>query len=927
MALEIGDFDAYFAAVNERAPDEQRGDGHEPFRWQQRLLNCVLDSGRWPSAVMAPTGLGKSAVVDVHVFVNALDLAGKGPRVPRRMAVVVNRRALADKHLDRAKLINAMLSAAREGVLVDVAAALNEGAPAYGESSLDPICHVSLRGGLPTDPTWLDDPRRVAVIAATPDMWGSRLLFRGYGSSRRARPREAGLLAYDSVFVLDEAHLNGQLLSTATDVAAIVEQERGSFDVVPGLQVVAVTATPGDTEPGAARARERSIGIEPSDLDDDPEAAARLLAPKQVDVVISANWPKKLPPSRAYIDDLASHAHGLASRLDKADSETVLCVVNNVETAVQLAERLQRDVDPDAVVCWVGRMREMDLAQLRRRRPGVFTRQGDPTVRFLVATQTVEVGIDLDCAAMLTELSPGSSLVQRFGRVNRAGDRSSGPIRVVVPEGAPTDRPPYVAGDLADARDWLDSLSDGDVCPYAVLLRPPPAQSRRRMLLSPFYREHARLLSATSDQLFAEPALEFWLREDLELERDPVGIVLRELVVDGPTESPLVDDGIAFELLRATPVDSSEVFPTTVDTAEKLVKQILAKDVLPRVFFWRGDELEQATQNYRPRPGDTLVLDVQHPVTRMGVVTETPPKVAEELDTVWGPSAPDGSPQVEVHLEGELCELLAGVPSKEAQGVYDRFVADQAGSAPPGDGDLVENGKGDGRQIIVPVGGSLDGGPLPWIVLKHASLIDIDPETRQEWSRSDEDVALDAHQQGVAERAREMAKAVGLPSNLVRLIADSGRHHDDGKIDLRFQKERLDNDDSKKPLAKSGKRSAQAMTRRWGGAALPQGWRHEQLSAVSVWADPDLDEGRDLIARLVGTSHGLGRPFFPHGSRGLLPGSATDSFRDAADELFETGAGWSGVLARTEREFGIWGCAYLEALLRAADCQVSREGS
>jgi CRISPR-associated endonuclease/helicase Cas3 len=41
--------------------------------------------------------------------------------------------------------------------------------------------------------------------------------------------------------------------------------------------------------------------------------------------------------------------------------------------------------------------------------------------------------------------------------------------------------------------------------------------------------------------------------------------------------------------------------------------------------------------------------------------------------------------------------------------------------------------------------------------------------------------------------------------------------------------------------------------------------------------------------------------------------------------LFDEG-GWDELIEVTQARYGVWGCAYLEALLRAADCQVSGEG-
>jgi CRISPR-associated endonuclease/helicase Cas3 len=88
------------------------------------------------------------------------------------------------------------------------------------------------------------------------------------------------------------------------------------------------------------------------------------------------------------------------------------------------------------------------------------------------------------------------------------------------------------------------------------------------------------------------------------------------------------------------------------------------------------------------------------------------------------------------------------------------------------------------------------------------------------------------------------------------------------------------------------------------------------------WAALDGRHGaeRDVVTRLVGTSHGRGRAGYPHTGTELRaePGAAVELFGDGL---------WDEIVERTDRRFGVWGTAYLEALLRAADGQVSGEGS
>ena len=54
-----------------------------------------------------------------------------------------------------------------------------------------------------------------------------------------------------------------------------------------------------------------------------------------------------------------------------------------------------------------GRMRPYDVAQLRPPQSTLLSIDGDPKVDVLVSTQSLEVGVDLDLSAAVTELAPG----------------------------------------------------------------------------------------------------------------------------------------------------------------------------------------------------------------------------------------------------------------------------------------------------------------------------------------------------------------------------------------------------------------------------------------------------------------------------------------------------------------------------------------
>ncbi|MEZ5213027.1 type I-U CRISPR-associated helicase/endonuclease Cas3 [Gordonia sp. (in: high G+C Gram-positive bacteria)] len=906
-ALREDEFAEFFEQVN----------GCRPFQWQIRLLRFVLAHGRWPDAITAPTGSGKSSVVDVHLFVNALHSCESGPRVPRRLAVVVGRRAIVDSHETHARELRKELRKADPGSVagrVATCLARLRSGPA-GDSAFEVS---TLRGGMPTDSNWIDDPSACAVICATPDMFGSRLLFGGYGSTPAAWPREAGTLARDTVMVLDEAHLNEQLLFTARRVGHLQSAAEVPADEmsVPVIQVVATTATP-------ATGDRYSVGVERDDLSIDSTLRDRLEKPKPIELVETRNWPGARRPSRNYAREIAEQVMRKVAERDGVG--TVGCIVNSVFTAREVARIVGDSCGDEAVILWVGPMRPRDLESIRDSHRELFTAvdDRDREIRVIVSTQTLEVGVDIDLAALVTELAPGSSLAQRAGRVNRLGRRDRGDCVVLLPDSVPTaSTGPYQQDELADGFEWLKRRADDPAgfAPIRLVDDPPPPRARRRPVLSRLELGTAQYLSSTSETEVGDVELDFWIRDDLRDNDLGLGMVRR---------SPLpVDDIDALALLRATPIVADEIYPVKINTARDVVESVIrtARQPFARVFRERAGELEivdlSGLEGIEIRPGDILIVDGEHRIVDNQVITARDGEAPG--DTAWAARGRFA----EVFVDGHAADWITLRETAEA--MYDARENPPEGMA---DDEAVQAAA---ERVLKsrcdtdrPVRGTVP--PLPddqstrlgWAVVTEVDADKTDEETRQVWTGPP--VPLQKHRIAVAECARELGRKLGLSDLLADVLYSAGLLHDEGKRHSEFQ--RILAAQPGEVLAKSGARDAGVPRRRRSGVGLVRGWRHEQLSVVYAAAELESTpvEIRDLVLRLVGTSHGRGRMGFALGSTDVLAGE-TQQWSALAAELFDEGS-WDELMEATDRRWGTWTCAYLEAVLRAADCMVSKEGS
>ncbi|MEZ5353753.1 MAG: DEAD/DEAH box helicase family protein [Bryobacteraceae bacterium] len=169
-------------------------EGERCFPWQSNLLAMFM-AGEVPSALDIPTGLGKTAVIAIWLIARA-----SGAPLPRRLVYVVDRRAVVDQATQ---------------VAVDLAA--NQ--KLLCTLGIDKLPISTLRGQFADNRRWLEDPALPAIIIGTVDMIGSRLLFEGYGVSRKMRPYQAGFLGADTLVILDEAHLVPPFEKLLRDIA------------------------------------------------------------------------------------------------------------------------------------------------------------------------------------------------------------------------------------------------------------------------------------------------------------------------------------------------------------------------------------------------------------------------------------------------------------------------------------------------------------------------------------------------------------------------------------------------------------------------------------------------------------------------------------------------------------------------------------
>ena len=908
-------FSEFYRAVN----------GRDPFPWQARLAEKVAKEERWPSEIGVPTGLGKTACLDIAVWwlSSQADRAPKERTAPTRIWWVVNRRLLVDSTAEHARHIastlhdpaSAGLDPSRRRAIECVAERLRS---LWVNPAAHPLDVIGLRGGIASrTPT---DPAQPTVILCTLPMYGSRLLFRGYGSNRRSV--DAAMAGIDSLVLLDEAHLAGHLRTLVPALADCQPKARGFLGAYRSRPtVVSLTAT-GDT-PESDR----------FDLDDDdrahPVVRQRLHAAKPLRVVEVAKGGTAKPLADAAVA-LAREAPAPAA-----------CLVfgNTPKTARETFGRLCKALPKAEVLLLTGRVREREAARIRARildpEDGMATaRRTDATRRrhlIVVATQTLEVGADIDAEYLVTEGCGVRALTQRLGRLNRLGRFPH--ARAIYVHGPPSrshgGRGPGAAADTwpvygrepAKVLDRLRRMGAGDDDETVDL---PP-------------RSVASTLGPPGEDPDRAPeVLPGLLWEWTKTTTPPEG----EAPVE-PYFSGIASPRWSVSLLwRAhVPAPGRRLWPRATDREAIGIPLSEARESLGEAAIRRlapdGVTVEEVSAGGL-RPGDRIVVE-----SDAGLLDEFGWNPAATT-----PVADDSLAQLGLPLDTDAIRRLCGV---ELGGLVDKAlgVADD-------DRDLDEAERNEAVSEIL---ATLGGTPAPagweeavWTgfiarlrsnvleprnevprLLVERSAREAPSDDFDELSLGPVAVELDQHGQAVGTRARRVAERVGLPDDLREVVGRAAVLHDIGKADPRFQRWLDPWRESGPLLAKS-----EVPRHRWEAMRVSSGWprggRHEELSArlVRAWLAQTPDWGsplqRDLLVHLVVSHHGKGRPLVRPADDGatgavsaVVEGVAVTADADLAWVDWEQPSRFQ----RLQEQIGPWGLALLEAIVIRADHAVS----
>jgi len=878
--------------------------GHDPLPWQvalfERLVNG-LDNA--PRCCDIPTGLGKTSVIAVWLVA----LGKHRDKIPRRLAYVVNRRTVVDQTTDEVTKLRRNLA--------------DKPALKSLRKEIGTLAVSTLRGQFADNQQWSSDPSRSAVICGTVDMIGSRLLFSGYRLGFKSKPLHAGFLGQDTLLVHDEAHLEPAFQELIEQIESEQQREQSlesnNKSQWPTLRIMALSATTrnsaseGDVETG-----EGVLGLSNEDREH-PVVKKRINAHKNL-TLHAIDCRNKQGNERSNSDIQKDVIDGI---IDKARSfqdsgRAVLVFVRGVEDVEKIVKSLPdgsteqltgtlRGLERDALVTNVVFQRFLPPSN---RVPNADLPEG--TV-YLVCTSAGEVGVNISADHLVCDLSPFDSMAQRFGRVNRFGERNDTQIHVIHPTSLENKGK---ISELDERRtrtfDLLKKLS-GDASPAALGGLDAEARSAAfapepRILPASDILFDAWSLTTIRNKMPGRPPVAPYLHGITEWDPPQTEVAWREEVEI--VKEDLID--------RFPPADLLENYP--------LKPHELLKERSDRVFKALGAIAKRNRDSPVWLVGDEGAVEL----FLLKDLVEKDHKDRIKGRTVLLPPSAGG-------LNGGLLDGKADHDQMAAYDIADRWVDEQGqtlrarvwdGADPPEGFALirtidtqpdVEEFESDMEEPE----GRLHGRRFwQWYVR---------PRSAEDVTRaSTRPIRLEHHTSDVVTRIRQIVTSLPLDDEVQESLIVAAELHDLGKRRELFQRS-IGNPNADDGIwyAKPGKpddgprwRPRRISTYRHEFGSLLDILSREMSSDLQTRFDRLSGDMKDLVLHVIAAHHGRARPHFPP-DEVIDPASGNAEY--AGEHALETFKRY----ARLQRRYGRWGLAYLESMLRAADWAASAEPS
>jgi CRISPR-associated helicase Cas3 len=778
--------------------------GKTPYPWQSALYNSLLHQNV-PHRMSLPTGAGKTSVVPLWLSVLWCQLENGLPlTVPRRLYFAVDRRVVVDQS-------EVVAQAVRKNA---------EGTPLWGllsERTLSesPLIVSVLRGQrvLEYDDI-VSDPSAFAVILCTPDMVFSRLLGGAYGCSPRVASREMGLVGQDAFIVLDEAHISEGNIKVLDFVSKHNRSMKPFWWTTMSAtlrQKADFTLSQDDLTLMSAKLNAHKNGrlVEVED---------KTLVPSILKIIEKHNrtWNRLI----IYVEK-----PGDANRIYKALRNSYSCLL------------------------LTGTMRGYEKSKLDFTS---FTQVvAEDRKHVLIATSAGEVGLDVSCEFLITEVAAAERLAQRFGRCNRWSESTEAYVYVVNPTKQKKDdeeqsrRQSVIAATVAYLKDLNGDVSTGNLYRHPI---PAEAFSPVSATLSLNRVSLVQIANTTYPTLDMD---DFIRGAQAEYH---VNLIVRK------------DEEIRRLLSIAKTDPTSEAFDQLTIANNELFKEIPTQFV-KKAGSLRVDEFLFITQAGRVTvlPHDALI-----PQRLVGGTLLLPessnPINAQGLFELQG----DG--------EGDVFSKVQNSVTRFIRGFHDTWTSLETG-------DVVIAATAEKLRTTIQV----PAGMRAKVAFNTAGLVYIKARNKLVGGK----MSCKEHSTRATEYAQRLTQPLCFPTEVSAAVVEAATVHDAGKEHPLWQLG-FKGTTSGEPLAKNHV---------FHNPALLNGLRHE---LVSVLYNPRLSP---LTKWLVVSHHGRCRPMFEE--------MAYDP--DALSESASLNAELPELLSTLSVEHGVWGLAYLEAVIRAVD--------